>query len=106
MKKPYAIIQLKGKQFIVSQGDKFSVDRLDQEPADKITVSEVLLYADDKGEKIGEPILKDAAVELQVQEQMRTKKLRVATYKAKSRSRKVKGHRSHKTIVEVLSIKA
>lgn len=100
----YAIVKLAGKQFKVSEGDEFAVDRLKTEPGEKFIVDEVLLVKDDDELQIGTPTVKDAQVEFEVEEEYRDKKIRVAKYKAKSRYRRVRGHRQHKSKVKVLSI--
>ncbi len=100
----YAIVKLAGKQFKVSEGDEFAVDRLETEPGKKFTVDEVLLIKDGDKVELGTPLVKDAEVEFQVEDEYRDKKIRVAKFKAKSRYRRVKGHRQHKSKVKVLSI--
>ncbi len=100
----YAIIKLAGKQFKVSEGDVFVIDRVKTKPGEKLTVDEVLLIKDDDELQVGTPTVKDAQVELEVEEEFRAKKIRVAKYKAKSRYRRVRGHRQHKSKVKVLSI--
>ncbi|NMA29766.1 MAG: 50S ribosomal protein L21, partial [Candidatus Pacebacteria bacterium] len=59
----YAIIQLQGKQFQVSEGDQITVDRLDKDEGDKFSISDVLLLVDEDKRKIGQPIVKGAKVE-------------------------------------------
>lgn len=102
----YAIISLAGKQYRVEKGTKLTVDRLDAEEGKNITVNEVLFVSDGKKVSVGTPVLDKASVILKVLEHGQDKKIRVATYKAKSRYRKVKGHRQQITSVEVTDIKA
>ena len=64
--------------------------------------NEVLLVKDKKL-SIGKPQLK-AKVKAEIVEQFKDKKIRVATYKAKSRYRRVIGHRHQKTKVKILKI--
>ena len=89
----YAVIQLLGKQYLVSEGDTLVVDKVEQQPKDKLEVTDVLLVTDGTQVAIGQPTVAKAKVVLSVQDTSRGTKIRVATYKAKSRSRKVKGHR-------------
>ncbi|HEX9817699.1 MAG TPA: 50S ribosomal protein L21 [Patescibacteria group bacterium] len=89
----YAVIQLLGKQHLVSEGEILIVDKVEQEPKTKLVVTDVLLVTDGKEVAIGQPTVAKAKVTLSVQDTSRGDKLRVATYKAKSRTRKVKGHR-------------
>jgi large subunit ribosomal protein L21 len=89
----YAVIQLLGKQHLVAEGDTLVVDKVETEPKGKLEVTDVLLVADGKDVTVGQPTVTKAKVTLTVQDTSRSSKLRVATYKAKSRTRKVKGHR-------------
>ncbi|MFH2118194.1 MAG: 50S ribosomal protein L21 [Candidatus Paceibacterota bacterium] len=90
----YAVIQLLGKQHLVTEGETLVVDKVEQQPKEKLEITDVLLVTDGTQVSIGQPMVAKAKVTLIVQETARGPKLRVATYKAKSRSRKVKGHRS------------
>jgi large subunit ribosomal protein L21 len=101
----YAIIQLLGKQHKVTEGLTFVVDRLDHEVGKTFDVKDVLLVANGEDVKIGTPLVEKAVVTLKVVEHGRGAKIRVATYKAKSKSRKVKGHKSHQSTLEVVKIK-
>lgn len=106
----YAVIQLAGKQYKVSEGDTLTVNKLDTEAGQTLTVSDVLLVADDtqkgtgKKASVGTPLVKGASVTLEVVRQQKGEKIRVATYKAKSRVRKVRGHRQHETVLKVTKI--
>lgn len=100
----YAIIQLNGKQFKVSEGDKLTLDRLKQPAAKEFTISDVLMIGDEKDQKIGTPLVEKATVKLKVLEHGRSKKLRVAKFRAKSRYRRVYGHRQPQSTIEVVKI--
>ena len=100
----YAIIQLQGKQFQVSEGDQITVDRLDKTEGEKFSVTDVLLLVDGEKRKIGQPIVKTAKVDCEVLTNNKGEKIRVAKYKAKSRYRKVQGHRQLQSLVKILQI--
>lgn len=105
----YAIIELAGKQYRVHEGYTFTVDKQDAEVGNKLQITEVLMAGDDEkstktSTTIGAPYISKAVVELEVVEQKRSKKLRVATYKSKSRYRRVKGHRQHQTTLTVTKL--
>lgn len=100
----YAIIKLAGKQYRVQIGDEFIVDKLNLEEGQKMSCEEVLLIRDGDKTLVGSPLLKKNSVEIEAITQQRGKKLRVSKFKAKSRYRRVFGHRQHETIVQVLSI--
>ncbi len=100
----YAIIRLTGKQFKVEQGDKIIVDRLAEEEGKTITLTEVLLISKDGKTTVGAPLIDKASVKLKVLEHLKGDKIRVAKYKAKSRYRKVYGHRQLQTALEVVAL--
>ncbi|HYD35581.1 MAG TPA: 50S ribosomal protein L21 [Vitreimonas sp.] len=104
--KKYAIIQIAGKQYRVAEGDMVTIDRLPQAPDEKIVVTDVLMTGNGDQISIGSPLVSKASVTLKVTGQSRGDKIRVATYKAKSRYRKVRGHRQSLSTVEVVSITA
>ena len=105
MKKPFAVISFKGKQHLVAVGDEFTTDHLDQEQSKKLDITDVLLLAKDKNTTIGQPLIDKAKVQLQVVSHQKSPKIRVAKFRAKSRYRRVKGHRQHQTTLKVAAIK-
>lgn len=100
----YAVIQLQGKQFRVQEGDEFLVDQLDKEAGSKFEVSDVLLLVNGDARKIGQPLVEGAKVSCELVSNQKGEKIRVAKYKAKSRYRKVQGHRQYQSTVKVLKI--
>lgn len=102
----YAVVQLQGKQYKVSPGDVFVVDRLETDEGKKLETTDVLLIVDGAKQKIGDPLVKNAQVEFKVLSHQKGKKIRVAKFKAKSRYRRVRGHRQYQTTLEVVKISA
>lgn len=105
MKKPYAVFSLQGKQFLASPGDVITSDLVDSKPGQKITVSDVLLTVDDKNVQVGQPIVKQKSVLLEVKSHQQAAKIRVAKFKAKSRYRLTRGHRQQQSQLLVVAIK-
>ncbi len=101
---PYAIIKLAGKQFIVHEGDRFSVNRLETDEGEELTIEEVLLTADGDGFNVGTPTVKGASVVLNILEHTRAEKIEVRKFRSKSRYRRNFGHKQPITVVEVKSI--
>lgn len=99
----YAVISISGKQQIVTEGEKLQVDRLEGKEGETLNIKDVLLVVDGDA-KIGTPLVEGAQVKLKVVSHEKGDKIRVATFKAKSRQRKVRGHRQSLTTVEVVSI--
>ncbi|MFC1755934.1 50S ribosomal protein L21 [Patescibacteria group bacterium] len=94
----YAVIRFGGRQFKVSEGDKFQTMR------QYSTNNEVLMYSDGKELEIGTPTLENYEVKLNKLEDKRDKKIRVGRFKSKSRYRKVKGHKQPISVFEVEKI--
>ena len=79
----YAIVNIAGKQYKVSKGDKINTPTLDSKPGTKVTFDNVLAM-DDKGKTtFGNPFVKNISVTAKVLEHGRTKKILV--YKKKRR---------------------
>jgi large subunit ribosomal protein L21 len=101
-----AVIKTGGKQYLVQEGDKIKIEKIDKEVGEEVIFDEVLLLENEKGEiKIGQPFLKDAKVIGKVLAQGKGKKIIVLKYKPKRRYRVKKGHRQRYTEVEIVKIK-
>jgi len=99
----YAIIKTGGKQYIVWENCELDIEKIDKKEGKKVVFDKVLLLKNKKL-KIGKPFLKKVKVEGKVIEQFKDKKIRVAIFKAKSRYRRVKGHRQRLTKVKINKI--
>lgn len=100
----YAVISISGKQQVVTEGEKLQVDRLPIKEGESFEIKDVLLNVDGDKVEIGTPLVEGAIVKAKVLSHERGEKIRVATFKAKSRQRKVKGHRQELTTVEIVSL--
>lgn len=100
----YAVISISGKQQVVTEGEKLQVDRLEAKDGDTLEIKDVLLNVDGDKVQIGTPLVEGSKVSAKVVSHERGIKIRVATFKAKSRQRRVKGHRQELTTLEILSI--
>ncbi len=104
MSTKYAIVKVSGHQYRVSEGDQLEVAKIEAEIGKKVVFPEVLLIVDNDTRLLGTPLVENAKIEAEVISQVKGKKIRVATYKAKSRYRRVKGYRDHLTAVKILRI--
>lgn len=100
----YAVVKIGGKQYKVSEGDEIEIEKIDTPEGKSITFDEVLLLVGGKRVKVGRPKVAGGKIKAKVTSQFKGEKVRVATYKAKSRYRRVKGHRQQLTRVKILSI--
>lgn len=102
----YAVISLGGKQHVVTVGETLEVNRLETNENEVFDITDVLLVVDGETRAIGAPLVKGAKVTAKVVVHNKGEKIRVATFKAKSRQHKVRGHRQPLTTVEIVSITA
>ena len=100
----YAVFQTGGKQYKATVGSILEIEKLQGVADDAIKFDKVLMSADAGTYDIGTPYLDNALITAKILEQKKGKKLRVAKFKAKSRYRRVTGHRQHLTRVEIVSI--
>lgn len=100
----YTVIKVGNKQYRVSEGDELEIEKIDIPEGKTATFDEVLLLKDDKKVKIGQPKVSGIKVRAKVTSHFKGEKVRVAKFKAKSRYRRVEGHRQQLTRVKILSI--
>jgi large subunit ribosomal protein L21 len=100
----FAIIETGGKQYLVSQGDKIQIEKVDGDAGNAIAFDKVLFVGDDKTYSIGKPVVDGKVVEGKILQQGRGDKIRVFKYKAKSKYRRTQGHRQSYTEVEITKI--
>lgn len=101
----YAVIRTGGKQYRVTPGQRLVVERLDGERGDQVAFNEVLLVRGEDGAvSVGAPTLDDASVTAEIADQKRARKIPVFKYKAKTRYRRLRGHRQHETHLRIAEI--
>jgi len=96
----YAIVEISGRQYLVRPGQVFEVDKLPEKET-KLSVDKVLLTSDGTKLEVGKPYLKKT-LEFEILETIKKPKIRVATYKAKANTRKVKGQRRQMTKIKLV----
>lgn len=93
-----ALVQIGSSQYLVSEGQELLVDRP--------TIDSILLIIDGDKTIVGTPSVTDAHVAVKMLGEAKGEKVRAATYKAKSRYRKVRGFRAQyaKILIESISM--
>lgn len=99
-----AVIKTGGKQYLVSEGQKLKIEKLNQNEGSEFEFDKVLLFANGQEIKIGQPHIEGIRVRAKVLKQGRGEKKIVFRYKNKTRYKKKKGHRQAFTEVQILSI--
>lgn len=102
----YAIVEIGGHQYRVSEDDVLYVDRLQQEEDETVTFDRVLMINDDGDVKVGTPVVEDATVEATLLDNLKDDKVIVFKKKAKKGYRIKRGHRQPLSQIRINSISA
>ena len=96
-----AVIELKGMQFRVSEGEKVKVPRLEVPVGERIELADVLLLSDGQRVRVGTPTVEGAKVIASVLEHGKDKKIIVFKMKRRKNYRRKRGHRQQYTLISV-----
>lgn len=100
----FAVVLTGAKQYLVKEGDKIRVEKLEVEDGKTHTFEKVLLFSKDGKEvEVGTPFLK-TKVEAKVIQTAKDKKIRVFKMKPKKGYRRTQGHRQMFTELEIVKI--
>ena len=102
----YAVVQIGAQQYKLSEGDVVKTNRLPQGKGKKITLGQVLLFADGKDVRIGQPRVADVKVSAQVVDHIRAEKKTAFKYRLRKDSATKKGHRQNLTVLRIEKITA
>jgi large subunit ribosomal protein L21 len=101
----FAIVNIKGKQYKISENQRLFVPKLSEEIGTKVKFPEVLAYSiDDKSLQVGTPKL-SMKVEATVLNHVKDEKVTVFKKKRRKNYRRTRGHRQQYTEIEINSIK-
>ena len=98
----YAVIATGGKQYRVEPGQELDVEKLAGEIGDRVALPPVLVV--DGDEVLTGADLADRSVSATITSHDRGKRVRVFTYKNKTRQHKRRGHRQHRTTIKIEEI--
>jgi large subunit ribosomal protein L21 len=104
-KKMYAIVNIAGQQFKVTDGQEIFVHRLKDEEGKKVEFSDVVLTENEGKVKVGTPLVKGAKVTATVLQHLRDDKVLVFKKKRRKGYKKLNGHRQYLTKIHIETIK-
>lgn len=96
----YAVIATGGKQYRVEPGQELKVEKLTGEVGDSVELRPVMVV-DDSGSVTTGSDIGERAVKATITGHGRGPKIRVFTYKNKSRQHKRRGHRQAETTIKI-----
>lgn len=100
----FAVIRTGGKQYIVRNGEKLKIEKLEIEEGKTVKFEDVLLVKKGSDVKIGDPKVSGADIEAKVISQTKGDKIIVFKYKKRKNYRRKQGHRQKLTEVEIVKI--
>jgi len=101
----FAIIESGGRQLKVGKGDVVTVDRVDAQPGEEVTLDQVLFLEKDNGDVVaGSPFVANARVVGVVDGEARGPKIRIFVKKRRKGMRRTKGFRSTQTKLRIKDI--
>lgn len=102
----YAVINLQGHQYIVSEWVEIVVDKLDLEDGKPFVSDQVLtVFSEDASEfKLGAPTIAGAKVEFEVKSSQKGEKVTILKFKGKKRYTRKAGFRPLQTTLVVKKI--
>ena len=101
----FAIIESGGRQVKVAPGAVITVDRVDIEPGQEVSIDRVLVLEKEGGEILaGSPFVANAKVVGVVEGESRGPKIRIFRKKRRKGMRRTRGHRSTYTKVRITDI--
>ncbi len=100
----FAVVDIAGQQFKVTENTKYYVPRLKAEQNAEVVFDNVLLLGDDKSTKVGSPTVAGVKVHAKVLEHTKDDKVIVFKKKIRISYRRLRGHRQQLTRIEVTKI--
>ena len=100
----YGIVEIKGHQYRVQEGDTIDVQKLEGEVGSTVEFDQVY-FIGGKSPKLGKPVVEGAKVVAEVVAQRRSRK-EIVLVRKPGKYRKKNGHRQHFTGLKIKEIKA
>lgn len=101
----YAVVEYKGHQHIVKEGDALTVDLVDAAAGEKVTLEHIVLAFDEKGENVlvGNPYVK-GHVDAEVEKHQQADKVRIIKFKRKNRYQRTMWFRAQQTVLLIKKV--
>ncbi|MCL4129858.1 UNVERIFIED_CONTAM: hypothetical protein GTU68_065464 [Idotea baltica] len=100
----YAIVNIKGKQYKVAEGQQIFVNRLTEGEGDSVEFGEVLLVDNEGAVNVGTPFVEGASVTAQVVSHVKDDKIIVFKKKRRKGYKVKNGHRQPLSRIKIESI--
>ena len=102
----YAVVETKGAQYRVTEGQHIQIDRMDAEVGAEVELERVLMLGKSDGVAVGSPTVEGAKVLAKVVSHDQGDKVITFKYRPRKRYRKTRGFRASLTTLEITAIQA
>lgn len=103
----YAVVEIGGHQYRVSEGDVLFVDKQKEEAGNTLNFDKVLLIKDDNGGvTVGKPVIEGASITAELLDNVKADKVIVFKKKRRKGYQKKTGHRQPMSRIEIKEISA
>src|SRR3989338_6602477 len=100
----YAVVQIGGSQYKISEGDVIRTNRLKDDEGSQIILNQVLVFANDSEVRVGQPFLSDVKVTAKVQNHLSGSKVLAFKFRRRKDSATLRGHRQKLTVLNITKI--
>lgn len=100
----FAVIKFAGAQHIVKKNDIITVNSVNAEVGDEITVTDVLSLINGDEVTIGTPLVENKKVTLKLLNNFKGEKVIIFKKRRRKHSKRKNGHRQHLTKLQVVDI--
>ncbi len=100
----YAVVEIAGNQYKVTENSRIMTEKLAGNPGDKVEFDRVLMFVDGDTVKVGQPVIDGAKVSATIEEFSRRPKVIVFKKKRRKGYRRTRGHRQHQTALRIEKI--
>lgn len=100
----YAVVEIGGHQYRVSEGDVLFVDKQSDETDQKLTFDRVMMINDEGDVTVGQPAVEGASVEATLLDNVKSDKVIVFKKKRRKGYQVKRGHRQPMSQIEINSI--
>lgn len=100
----YAIVNIQGQQFKVTDGQEIYVHRMKEDAGKKVEFSDVVLTENDGKVKVGSPIIKGVKITATVLEHLKDDKVLIFKKRRRKGYENLNGHRQYLTKIQINKI--
>ncbi len=102
----FAVVQVAGNQYQVSEGDVIKVQRLDYQAGKTISLDDIVLFVNGDEVRIGQPFVKSVKISAKVVGEQKEKRVLTFKYRKRKNSSSQRGHRQTMTALSITKITA